>query len=104
MRIQTQLNLAVAEAVFKHNLGETMSYIRDADEFLQKKNNANKKAGYPPNCNEGYVEKEGKCVSAKEESEAGYLYENVKTGEVFTYTRKGGHRKGGTLLIYRGKA
>ena len=23
---------------------------------------ADKKAGYPPNCNEGYVEKDGKCV------------------------------------------
>ena len=23
---------------------------------------ADEKAGYPPNCNEGYVEKDGKCV------------------------------------------
>ena len=23
---------------------------------------AEKKAGYPPNCNEGYEEKDGKCV------------------------------------------
>ena len=23
---------------------------------------ADQKAGYPPNCNEGYVEKDGKCV------------------------------------------
>ena len=29
---------------------------------------ADEKAGYPPNCNEGYKEKDGKC--AKEESEA----------------------------------
>ena len=23
---------------------------------------ADEKAGYPPNCNEGYVEKNGKCI------------------------------------------
>jgi hypothetical protein len=28
---------------------------------------ADKKAGYPPNCNEGYVEKDGKCVPAEED-------------------------------------
>ena len=26
---------------------------------------ADEKAGYPPNCNEGYVEKDGKCVPAE---------------------------------------
>ena len=31
---------------------------------------ADEKAGYPPNCNEGYVEKDGKCVPA--DSEAGW--------------------------------
>ena len=46
-----------------------MSYIKDADEFLQKKNEANDKAGYPPNCNEGYVEKDGKCVPVDSQSE-----------------------------------
>ena len=39
-----------------------------------------------------------------EDSKAGYLYENTKTGELFTYTRMGSHRKDGTLLVYRGKA
>ena len=29
---------------------------------------ADEKAGYPPNCNEGYVEKDGKCVP-KEKTE-----------------------------------
>ena len=58
-------------------------FIKQVDEFLQKKNKADEK---------------------KEESEAGYLYENVKTGEVFTYTRRGGHKKDGTLLVYRGKS
>lgn len=32
-----------------------------------------------------------------------YKYRNPKTGEVFTYTRKGIYRKDGTLLIYKGK-
>ena len=39
-----------------------IDFIKEADEFLQEKNNADDKAGYPPNCNEGYVEKDGKCV------------------------------------------
>lgn len=39
-----------------------VDFIKEADELLQKKNNADDKAGYPPNCNEGYVEKDGKCV------------------------------------------
>jgi|TARA_R110000744_G_scaffold136050_1_gene245794 hypothetical protein len=40
----------------------------------------------------------------KHKSEAGYLYENIKTGEVFTYTRKGVHKKDGTILIYKGRS
>tara|TARA_R110000824_G_C15185094_1_gene674170 strand:+ start:1374 stop:1532 length:159 start_codon:yes stop_codon:yes gene_type:complete len=35
---------------------------------------------------------------------AAYKYENPKTGEVFTYTRKGIYRKDGTVLIYKGKS
>ena len=35
---------------------------------------------------------------------ASYRYENPKTGEVFTYNRKGIYRKDGTVLIYKGKA
>ena len=31
---------------------------------------ADKKAGYPPNCNEGYEEKDGKCVKIKEKEKA----------------------------------
>jgi len=31
---------------------------------------ADEKAGYPPNCNEGYVEKDGKCVPAEKKSES----------------------------------
>ena len=53
--------------------GETMSDdLSDwADHILNKAAesyvSANKKAGYPPNCNEGYVAKDGKCVPAQEE-------------------------------------
>ena len=44
-------------------------------EALQTK--ADEKAGYPPNCNEGYVVKDGKCVpvdepEAKADEKAGY--------------------------------
>ena len=34
---------------------------------------ADDKAGYPPNCNEGYVAKDGKCVPVQEE-DAGKMY------------------------------
>lgn len=42
--------------------------------------------------------------SKAEVSEGAYKYENPKTGEVFTYTRKGTYKKDGTNLIYKGKA
>ena len=53
----------------KKTKGDTMAidFIKEADEFLQRKNNADEKAGYPPNCNEGYVEKDGKCVPKTDE-------------------------------------
>ena len=31
---------------------------------------AEEKAGYPPNCNEGYVAKDGKCVPVEKKSES----------------------------------
>jgi len=40
----------------------------------------------------------------EDESVGGYKYKNTKTGEIFTYTRKGVYRKGGRVLIYVGKA
>jgi hypothetical protein len=51
----------------KQTRGNIMAidFIKEADEALQKKNSADDKAGYPPNCNEGYVEKGGKCVPAE---------------------------------------
>ena len=30
---------------------------------------ADEKAGYPPNCNDGYVEKDGDCVPQKNDEE-----------------------------------
>mgnify|MGYP000718513053 FL=1 len=52
----------------KQTRGDTLAidFIKEVDEFLQEKNNADDKAGYPPNCNDGYVEKDGKCVPIKE--------------------------------------
>ena len=32
---------------------------------------ADEKAGYPPNCNEGYVEKDGKCIPVEIAEEGG---------------------------------
>jgi hypothetical protein len=39
----------------------------------------------------------------KKKETGSYRYENPKTGEVFTYRRKGIYRKDGTVLIYKGK-
>ena len=38
-----------------------------------------------------------------EDASGDYKYQNPKTGEIFTYTRKGIYRKGGTVLVYEGK-
>jgi hypothetical protein len=37
---------------------------------------ANEKAGYPPNCNEGYEEKDGKCIEIE-----GYWEKKKATGQ-----------------------
>ncbi len=37
-------------------------------------------------------------------SKAAYVYENPKTGERFSYNRKGNYKKDGTPLLYKGKA
>ena len=36
------------------------NYVKETDEIL--KDQSGDKAGYPPNCKEGYIEKDGKCV------------------------------------------
>ena len=47
-----------------------------------KQMQADKKAGYPPNCNEGYEEKDGACIEIegywKKKNMANYPGENVK--------------------------
>ena len=51
----------------KESKGETMKdIITQIDESMQDIA-ADEKAGYPPNCNEGYVEKDGKCVPENKE-------------------------------------
>ena len=54
----------------KQTRGEIMS-----DHILNRavESYADEKAGYPPNCNEGYVAKDGKCVPVQEE-DAGKMY------------------------------
>lgn len=43
-------------------------FIKEADRYIQEKRiQSDEKAGYPPNCNEGYVEKDGKCVPKDKE-------------------------------------
>jgi len=49
-------------AVCMSKAGENLSVIEAVDLQISQKSAADKEAGYPPNCNEGYVEKDGKCV------------------------------------------
>ena len=61
-------------------------------------------------CWEGYERvpntKEGEPGSCRKKgsARAKYKYENPKTGEVFTYSRRGTYKKDGTTLLYKGKA
>ena len=72
-----------------------------SDHILNKTSEsyADEKAGYPPNCNEGYVEKDGKCVPIDEEASAGYKYRDPKTGEIYEFARKGVYTKNGRTLV-----
>ena len=54
----------------------------------------NTKKGEPGSC-----EKIGSSTSRGD-----YKYENPKTGEVYTYSRRGTYKKDGTMLVYKGKA
>jgi hypothetical protein len=44
---------------------------------------ADEKAGYPPNCNEGYVEKDGKCVPTSKKAKA---YSSLSQEEAIDYS------------------
>ena len=60
-----------------------------------KESQADEKAGYPPNCNDGYVEKDGKCI--KEKAEAQYPGENCprrKDGVPKKKKKEARHQKG----------
>ena len=46
---------------------EDLNTIEAIDFQLKYQSEADEKAGYPPNCNEGYVEKDGKCVPINED-------------------------------------
>lgn len=65
--------------------------MRDRDKFIEidfsdqlefpfaKETEADQKAGYPPNCNDGYTEKDGKCV--KEDAKDAKDAKDVKASE-----------------------
>jgi len=79
---------------------EDLNTIEAIDFQLKYQSEADEKAGYPPNCNEGYVEKNGKCVPIDEgESNAGYKYKDPVTGEIYEFARKGVHKKNGRVLV-----
>ena len=77
-----------------------LSLIEAVDLQSRYNSEADKKAGYPPSCNEGYVEKDGKCVpvSSKVATDAGYKYRDTKTGEIYEFARKGVYTKNGRIL------
>ena len=56
-----------------------------------------KKLGPPSYAEEANADKPQK-------SKAAYIYENPKTGERFSYNRKGNYKKDGTPLLYKGKS
>ena len=49
------------------------------------------------------ADEEYKASMCEEESSADYKYRHPKTGEVFTYTRRGLYKKDGVILVYKGK-
>lgn len=50
-----------------------------------------------------HLSEEKEETDEDEDTVGDYKYQNPKTREVFTYRRRGVYRKGGTLLIYKGK-
>ena len=87
----------------KNKETEYKSLIEEADFILNRyKSESDDAAGYPPNCNEGYVEKDGKCVPT-EKDVASFKYKDPKTGEVYEYEFKGIYKKNGRTLIPVGK-
>lgn len=50
------------------------------------------------------VEDPSEVETEDPESEAKFMYEDPRSGEVFTYNRQGKYEKNGRVLIYRGKS
>ena len=50
-----------------------------------------------------HLSEEQEEVDEDKDTVGNYKYRNPKTGEIFTYKRKGIYRKDGTVLIYKGK-
>lgn len=88
---------AVAICMSQFKRKKSKSLFEKAD--LEYRASSDEKAGYPPNCNEGYVEKDGKCVPIEEEASAGYKYRDPKTGEIYEFARKGVYTKNGRTLV-----
>ena len=86
-------------AVCMSKAAEGLSLIEAVDLQSHYNSEADKKAGYPPNCNEGYVEKNGKCVPIEKGATARYKYRDPQTGEVYEFARKGVYNKDGRTLI-----
>ena len=52
----------------------------------------------------GHPRKSKAQINEEQKSEAAYQYEHPKTGEIFTYVRKGVYKKDGMTLRYKGRA
>lgn len=86
-------------AVCMSKATEGLSLIEAVDLQSHYNSQADEKAGYPPNCKEGYVEKDGKCVPVEEGASAGYKYRDPQTGEIYEFARKGVYTKNGRTLV-----
>ena len=85
---------------------EDLSYVESAGFQLWYESTGDDKAGYPPNCKDGYIEKDGKCVPLGDHLHKGdksdaktYQYQDPKTGEIYNYRQPGIYRKYGRVLI-----
>ena len=70
---------AVCHSKWKKASGEIIMDFTDQIKQLE----ADKKAGYPPNCNKGYKEKGGKCVLIKKRKKAKGAKDNKLTPDEF---------------------
>ena len=61
-KIQAKIEAGEASWVKKKKRKAEKGEYRDKDGNLKKTSKADEEAGYPPDCNEGYKEEDGKCV------------------------------------------